>query len=164
MSFALKTMLTTALIGALAAGSVAQPLVQMGDTYGIAGLEHERSSAVSVRLVMPFGNDADQHSVSNQTRLGLAFAPDWRANEKWSDQRTTSLGVTFDGRLYSDIGSETLSIEQVSMMMGVDADEKAKGNNTALWLVGGLVVVGVIALAADTAQDNIRECISDSNC
>jgi hypothetical protein len=50
------------------------------------------------------------------------------------------------------------------MMMGVDADEKAKGNNTALWLVGGLVVVGVIALAADTAQDNIRECISDSNC
>lgn len=36
MSFALKTMLTTALIGALAAGSVAQPLVQMGDTYGIA--------------------------------------------------------------------------------------------------------------------------------
>ena len=144
----------------------AQPATFLSENYGPPGLERERSSAVGMRLVVPFGRHKDDDSVADKARIGVSFAPDLRSGEMWSEVPTTGMGLTFDGRLYNDFGYQTLSLQETAMIMGVEAEEgKGSGSNTGMLVLAGAVVLvgGIIVIFKDVDND-LNDCVERGEC
>ena len=166
MTSIFKTALSASLSIAMTTAVAAQPATFLSENYGPPGLEQQQSSAVSMRLVIPFGGYKNDESVANKARLGLSFAPNLISGEMWSDVPTTGLGLTLDGRAYSDLGFQTLSLQETALIMGVEAEE-GKGtsrNNGTLVLAGAVVLVGGIFLVVRDVGNDLSDCAERGEC
>lgn len=166
MTSILKTVASVSLSIAMTAAVAAQPATFLTESYGPPGFEQEQSSAVSMRLVIPFGGYKNDDSVANKARLGVSFAPNLKSGETWSNVPTTGLGLTFDGRGYSDLGFQTLSLQETAMIMGMDVegDEISKNNTGTLVLAGAVILVGGIFLIVRDVGNDLSDCAERGEC
>ncbi len=147
-----------------ASAALAQPYTVATDTKHISGLEQSQTSALTARLVIPFGPSSAPSSVANQARLGLSFAPNWQSDQVWTETSTAGVGLTFKGDFYADFGQETLSFEQTALMMGADEDDTKSSNTAAYFVLGAAILVGGATLLVAEVGNDVEDCFTRSDC
>ncbi len=125
-------------------------------------LATERSTVAGVSLKIPFGMQARQRDIMSQPRLsfGVNFTDPAYGNSGARESYDFSFGYTFSGEQYLAFGGEPVPAGMIAAYL--DEAEETSGGNTALYIVGGVLLAGgLLAVAANEFEDTIEDCFAD---
>ncbi len=149
-------------------GLFAHGYAQSYDSYAHQGLglqselATERSTVAGVSLKIPFGMRPNQRDIISQPRLsfGVNFTDPAYGNSWASESYDLSFGLTFSGEQYLAFGGEPVPAGMITAYL--DEAEETSGGNTALYVVGGILLAGgLLAVAANEFEDTLHDCFAD---
>ena len=119
-------------------------------------------SALTLKLTLPLDGQSRQQGSHSLPRLTLGVSHmDWKGTAR---ETRFAFGMDVSGDGVFEAGQATFQISELSAALAADEEGETQGSGATPWIVGGVVLVGVFAVAANELTDDFEDigrCIND---